>query len=177
MAVCFATRTAAARCTPQPSCDIMRDMPRLYTISGKRGFPVSELKLFASARSAGKDMKTPFGEYTAMHTAMHTVCTHTARTRILHSVRAAAHNTTCTARAQCTRGGVLHPTPASLCVCRALDSHCAGPPREQATSRSRSSRLMRRAPATWSSSPSLATSPRSGPRRSPRATLVRLGCR
>ena len=32
------------------------------TLSGKRGFPVSELKLFASARSAGKDMKTPFGQ-------------------------------------------------------------------------------------------------------------------
>merc|ERR1711892_1118052 len=31
-------------------------------MGGKRGFPVSELKLFASARSAGKDMKTPFGD-------------------------------------------------------------------------------------------------------------------
>ena len=34
----------------------------IIDVLGKRGFPVSELKLFASARSAGKDMKTPFGE-------------------------------------------------------------------------------------------------------------------
>jgi len=34
----------------------------IIDVLGKRGFPVSELKLFASARSAGKDMKTPFGD-------------------------------------------------------------------------------------------------------------------
>jgi aspartate-semialdehyde dehydrogenase len=31
-------------------------------VLGKRSFPVSELKLFASARSAGKEMATPFGD-------------------------------------------------------------------------------------------------------------------
>jgi aspartate-semialdehyde dehydrogenase len=34
----------------------------IIDVLGKRGFPVAELKLFASKRSAGKDMKTPFGE-------------------------------------------------------------------------------------------------------------------
>jgi aspartate-semialdehyde dehydrogenase len=36
----------------------------IIEVLGNRGFPVSELKLFASARSAGKPMKTPFGELT-----------------------------------------------------------------------------------------------------------------
>ena len=49
--------------------------PRPCTISGKRDFPVSELKLFASARSAGKDIKTPFGEESAMHAATHSAWT------------------------------------------------------------------------------------------------------
>jgi hypothetical protein len=104
----------------RPSCDLLRyhaisceTCHDFHMISGKRNFPVSELKLFASARSAGKDMKTPFGEYTAMHTAMHTV-------------RAAAHNTTCTCHnPQCARGGVLH-TPARPYV---FDSQSAAPPR------------------------------------------------
>jgi len=34
----------------------------IIDVLGKRDFPVSELKLFASARSAGKDIKTPFGD-------------------------------------------------------------------------------------------------------------------
>jgi len=34
----------------------------IIDVLGNRGFPVSELKLFASARSAGKPMATPFGE-------------------------------------------------------------------------------------------------------------------
>lgn len=34
----------------------------IIDVLGNRNFPVSELKLFASARSAGKDIKTPFGD-------------------------------------------------------------------------------------------------------------------
>jgi aspartate-semialdehyde dehydrogenase len=34
----------------------------IIDVLGNRGFPVSELKLFASARSAGKEMSTPFGD-------------------------------------------------------------------------------------------------------------------
>jgi len=36
----------------------------IIDVLGNRKFPVSELKLFASARSAGKDMETPFGALT-----------------------------------------------------------------------------------------------------------------
>merc|ERR1719247_458317 len=34
----------------------------IIDVLGNRGFPVAELKLFASARSAGKPMATPYGE-------------------------------------------------------------------------------------------------------------------
>ena len=36
----------------------------IIEVLGNRGFPVEELKLFASARSAGKPMETPFGKLT-----------------------------------------------------------------------------------------------------------------
>ena len=89
----------------------MRDMPRLYTISGKRGFPVSELKLFASARSAGKDMKTPFGEYTAMHTAnAHCVYTHCKDTNTPFGPCGSSQHNMHRARPMYTRGrSAPHP--------------------------------------------------------------------
>ena len=37
------------------------DLEEIIDVMHKRGFEVSELKLFASARSAGKPMETPFG--------------------------------------------------------------------------------------------------------------------
>ena len=36
----------------------------MIAVLGDRGFPVSELHLFASSRSAGKVFPTPFGEIT-----------------------------------------------------------------------------------------------------------------
>ena len=94
---------------------------------------MSELKLFASARSAGKDIKTPFGEDSAMHRC-HAQCMDAACAPLQRHdnsrARAAANNTRCTRHhALAARGGVLHPTPAWPCMGRALGRRCAAHPR------------------------------------------------
>ena len=104
--------------------------PRPCTISGKRDFPVSELKLFASARSAGKDIKTPFGEDSAMHRC-HAQCMDAACAPLQRHdnsrARAAANNTRCTRHhALRARGGVQHPTPRG-CACVGLLAHGVPP--------------------------------------------------
>ena len=96
----------------RPSCDLLRyhaisceTCHDFHMISGKRNFPVSELKLFASARSAGKDIKTPFGG--VCHARCHAQCMMDAACAPLQRhdnsrARAAANNT------RCTRHHALH---------------------------------------------------------------------